>query len=300
MTLAEYKAEYERLRKDAPNSSEFVHLLQNWAIALITDKQFKDAQTVTNEYCYRAFKGDMMKYQGYQFLNFRAISDYAISEIKRDKLSVAPPETFNDPLDTILLTYLRRNLASETDPVKQTQLCMLLKTALFIRVKCFVRVTPLIMPDGSMGEKEQDIKKVNPLMWAHYADYHKGYCAMYELDDKFVVDRSPEEGFTRMGIMDYQKSIAIDNNLKIGDALLWKNDIWSYEQEVRVIDFDLNNKEKYKELTAPTLKAIYLGVKCTEKDRQQMEEALCDKNVALFQMQISKDNVCQLVPQRIG
>lgn len=300
MPTIDYKSEYDKLVKDSPNSVELIRLLQGWACELIAAGKLEDAQAKTNEYCYRAFKGALTKYSGYQFFNFRGCSDHAFSEITRDKLSVSHPETFNDPLDTILFTYLRLNIEKETDPVKQMRLCMLLKAAHHLRMKCFVRTTPLEFPDGTMGEKEQDIRQVNPLMWAHYADYHRGYCALYELNDSFVTDHGQEIGFTRMGIMDYQKVISINKNLKIGDALLWKNDIWSYEQEVRVIDFDLHNTVAYKELDAPKLKAIYLGVKCSDGNRQLIETALREKQVKLYQMRISKDDVCALIPERIG
>lgn len=299
MMLADYQTEYDRLLATKPVSVEMIHHLRDWSLALIKKKEYDDALTKVEEYLYRAFLGDQQKYEGYQFFSFKPFSEYSLKDVKEDKLSVCHPQNFNDPLDTVLFTFLHEKIRTETDPCQQTRYCMLLKAAHHLKMRCFVRTTPLVMPDNTPGEKSQDVRDINPLMWAHYAKNHTGFCSLYELDDSFVKSDDTKKSFSRMAIMQYKDTIDI-NNLKISEAYLWKNSIWSYENEVRVIDYNLENKDDYASIPAPPLKAVYLGLRCSSDDRIEMENALRGKTVELYQMTTDPKDICKLIPERIG
>ncbi|SEW23438.1 Protein of unknown function [Prevotella sp. khp7] len=300
MTEAEYKEKYDKLLTVGHISKEMLAHLQQWALNLIKSGNDKDAEDKMTEYAYRAFVGDMRTFEGFQFFSFRDFSSYSLKDIENDKLSLSHPEKFNDPLDTVLFAYLQRKIKIEKDIAKSSQYCMLLRAAHQLRMRCFVRSTPLIKKDGSLGVKRQNISDVNSLMWAHYANYHKGFCAKYELDDKFVKCDEMKKTFTRMAILHYEKNIDISKNLAVEDALLWKNAIWEYEKEVRVIDYDPDGINEFREQDAPPLKAIYLGVKCSDKDRHDMQLALRRKSVELYQMHIDSNDICSLTAERIG
>ncbi len=300
MTLDDFQTKYDFLLENSPISKEMLHLLRDWSLELIKANNYKEAQDRVDEYLFRAFRGDLSLYEGFQFFSFRGFSEYSLKDISEETLSVAHPEEFNDPLDTVLFAYLQLKIKEEKDFLSQQRYCMLLNAAHQLRMRCFVRTTPIDGEDGKPVIKEQDIRDVNPLMWAHYAQYHSGFCALYELDDSFVRCDNDNKSFTRMAKLEYQKTIDISRGLTIGEAFLWKNAIWEYEHEVRVINFDLSNKLRYKELTAPPLKAIYLGLKCSDENRHKMEFALRRKNVALYQMHLNPSNICQLIPERIG
>lgn len=300
MTEAEYKALYDQYLVDRPISKEMLVHLQQWSLELIKSDKNKMAENKMTEYAYRAFVGDMRTFEGFQFFSFRDFSSYSLKDIENEKLSLSHPEKFNDPLDTVLFTYLQRKIATEKDFAKLSQYCMLLRAAHQLRMRCFVRSTPLINEDGSLGLKSQNISDVNSLMWAHYANYHKGFCAKYELDDKFVKCDEMKKTFTRMAILHYEKTIDISKDLAVTDALLWKNAIWEYEKEVRVIDYDPKGKDEFREQDAPPLKAIYLGVKCSDKNRHDMQLALRRKSVELYQMHIDSNDICSLTAERIG
>lgn len=300
MTEAEFKLIYDRFLVDKPISKEMLSHLQQWSFDLIQRGNNEEAENKMKEYAYRAFVGDMRTFDGFQFFSFRDFSSYSLKDIENGKLSLSHPEKFNDPLDTVLFTYLQKKINIEKDAVKLSQYCMLLRAAHQLRMRCFVRSTPLINEDGSLGIKSQNICDVNSLMWAHYANYHKGFCAKYELDDKFVKCDEKKKTFTRMAILHYEKTIDITKNLAVSDALLWKNAIWEYEKEVRVIDYDPDGKDEFREQDAPPLKAIYLGVKCSDKDRHDMQLALRRQSVELYQMHIDSNDICRLSAERIG
>ena len=303
MLLDKYQSSYNQLLNTNPFAQQMIELLKKWSLDLIKVNQLDAAQKKVDEFIYRAFSGDLNPYTGYQFFSFRGFSDYSLNDIQNSKLSLAHPEEFNDPLDTVLFAYFKNQVNIETDRVKLSRYIMLLKAANQLRMRCFVRTTPLFEKDGTPGIERQDVSDINPLMWAHYAQFHTGFCACYELDDKFVKSNDANMSFTRMCIMDYKKEIDLSKGLKIGDAFSWKNAIWDYENEVRCIDLDYNNDKQFKEVDAPPLKAIYLGLKCSDENRHRMELALRSqrkKNVELYQMQIDTSNFCKLIPKRIG
>lgn len=300
MTLDEFKKEYDKLLADKPISMPMIDLLKKWSLELIKANKLEEAQKKVDEYFYRAFIGDSSSYVGYQFFSFRAFSEYSLYDIENGKLSLAHPEEFNDPLDTVLFTYFKQQVKKEKDQINLARHCMVLKSANQFRMRCFVRTTPLKKIDGTPGIKEQDVCDINPLMWAHYAQYHTGFCACYELDDKFVKHNDTDMSFTRMDIIKYKDEIDLSKGLQVSDALSWKNAIWKYENEVRCINLDFTNKMQFKEIDAPILKAIYLGLKCTDESRHKMEMALRRKNVELYQMRLDSSNICKLIPERIG
>lgn len=172
MTLDEFQNKYDSLLETSPISKEMLHLLRDWSIELIKDNNYKEAQDKVDEYLFRAFRGDLSLYEGFQFFSFRGFSEHSLKDISEGTLSVSHPEEFNDPLDTVLFTYLQLMINEEKDSLSQQRYCMLLKAAHQLRMRCFVRTTPLDGGDGKPVVKEQDVKDVNPLMWAHYAQYH--------------------------------------------------------------------------------------------------------------------------------
>lgn len=103
---------------------------------------------------------------------------------------------------------------------------------------------------------------VNPLMWAHYADSHRGFVVEYDVDDEFLTSPVYNLVPVQEGVVAYpeekpdtflsDKNIAaihqvflqgcgdsvslVKTHLPIVQALyLKKHKVWSYEEEVRVV-----------------------------------------------------------------
>ena len=122
------------------------------------------------------------------------------------------------------------------------------------------------------------------LMWSHYADGHKGFCIEYDFKSLGVLDERVQLLFPVI----YQDlpSIEIDDPKDADEslamfALTLKEKKWEYEQEWR--SFYLHS-ETPKPEPMPKPEAIYLGVRCGDKDRDQMIEVCREKNIHLFQM----------------
>lgn len=229
------------------------------------------------------------------YYSFRAFSDYALQDIKEETVSFAHPREFNDPLDTILLYWLDNTINISADDLQYKLLMK--KVVEHIKIRCFIA-------GQSNSGNDIPVEELNALMWAHYADGHKGFCVKYEFDSKmFEADVSTKK--TRLLLIDavkYSKSISLKRDPSISTALLRKSDFWKYEKEMRMISFDCsgNDVDYPKVECTGAVKAIYLGVKCSEENRKKMEKILSDKDIPLFQMSVDENNLTRFKKQLIG
>lgn len=72
---------------------------------------------------------------------------------------------------------------------------------------------------------------------------------------------------------------------------------WKHEREKRLLYFNPNNTDEHPivEIPKEAIKAIYLGVNCSDETKQKIKEAINDKpHVELFQMYIGSDDVYAL------
>ena len=114
----------------------------------------------------------------------------------------------------------------------------------------------------------------NRLMWSHYGDSHKGFCIEYDYT-----------GFDRMDIVPFPVAYThervkipwkaaitkdpedIANATKVFmQALLTKDEAWSYEREWRI----LIHKKDNANLKMPPISCIYIGALCKEKHKKKL------------------------------
>lgn len=90
-------------------------------------------------------------------------------------------------------------------------------------------------------------------------------------------------------------------NNSLWDALFAKHNVWKYEQEVRLVHYDPNNEANYKtiEIPADSIQAIYLGLKCSDENREIMKFLLRNRNIRLYQMKVDDTDSYKLVKERI-
>ena len=251
---------------------------------------------------------DNVSYDGFEYFSFRKFSDFALDDIKNNTICLAHPSTFNDPMDTILFKWNQYLIDNAEDEIEKRLRLLYQKVYDHIKVRCLVRTDPLPR-NGSYREavpvtKKQKIEDVNPLMWAHYADNHKGFCIKYNLDANLV--RNADEKsliWTRIGNVNYQRDMLLSNldHFTVFDALFAKHDIWSYENEVRLVQYDVSNKENYKTVSIPenSIQSIYLGLKCSDENRNKMKLILRNRNIKLYQMEVDPIDAYKLIKKRL-
>lgn len=155
----------------------------------------------------------------------------------------------------------------------------------------------------------------NRLMWAHYSNYHKGFCIGYETNQmkKFLC----KVKYVKT-IFDISKDlIKIMNNnnahiakkIKPHKMVIQKDAIWKYEKEWRLInpinyehiinpDFDKQKREKngYTYKLKPCI--IYLGSKIEDKHKRNLIEIAKEQNLTVKQMNMDEKDYhlsCEIV-----
>jgi hypothetical protein len=108
----------------------------------------------------------------------------------------------------------------------------------------------------------------NPLMWAHYANSHRGVCVGFQI-----------EGWNRVRdtfSVHYANSVAPikffdekERDLSFWYWMFTKSHVWAYEREVRCINMFSNGVQPLEDIIPVE---IYYGVGCSEEDIEALEQ----------------------------
>lgn len=110
--------------------------------------------------------------------------------------------------------------------------------------------------------------KDNALLWAHYANEHKGCCIEVEVTDDISWKRID---------VNYCSSFPILRSGQSDDEIIemlfkTKSDYWSYEDEVRFVKhLPLSKDGKPHKANLPVkVKKIYLGIRVTDEEKDRI------------------------------
>lgn len=137
----------------------------------------------------------------------------------------------------------------------------------------------------------------SPLMWAHYADSHKGFCLEYDLT------KLPE-GY-RYGILpvvysderyDATESVIAHNKNLVENPFYFKSSHWEYEKEWRMVipESIITDKEFYADFH-DGIAGIYLGLKSFEYHREKIDkiiERYSLKGIPVHKIAIEPSSYC--------
>lgn len=121
----------------------------------------------------------------------------------------------------------------------------------------------------------------NLLLWAHYADCHKGIAFQLQTDtdtdpalktaQPVIYSQSPPRGeAVKDFVAGYLLGKKTDVNSYFKTMMLTKSDHWSYEKEWRVLTFAMNDPEaSYEDLlfNPKEISKVYLGARISSEDR---------------------------------
>lgn len=169
---------------------------------------------------------------------FRSISINTYRELITRKVWFSRYSLLNDPFEGI---YINETDQKDYDElIKHMEIC------------CY--------------SKEND----NLLMWAHYADSHRGICLEYEVDENIYNRSFFEVCYSKK--QPILKKIRKDKNgmLKISYAseakiLLTKSVDWEYEKEIRVLSFALFNEKGTLRKEPGRLSGVYFGLNSSDR-----------------------------------
>lgn len=127
---------------------------------------------------------------------------------------------------------------------------------------------------------------LDELLWAHYANSHKGFCIEYDLDILLQTFKT-EKVFSFPVI--YNKippdvtlaDISNTKNTLIHKLSGYKSKRWEYEAEHRIIT-DYSGKQSYN---YEAIKSIYFGLRMSETQKSEIFRTLCNRNIKFYQIE---------------
>lgn len=215
---------------------------------------------------------------------FRKCTTFLYQSLINEQLNLSSPTTFNDPFDCPIRVL--QNKGEDLSSLIRQAYQECLKIACF---SCNVKLP--YSSDGNSPpiydeKKHRKDKKeyLNSLMWGHYADSHKGVCIKYKFCNAIS-----QLGSKNPDVVSYFKDVKYSNgdmrkyskkdSITLEDAFFLKGKQWEYENELRFLYFDLNGKGEYGTIDIPgCIEAVYFGLKCSEQDRETIQNILRTKN----------------------
>lgn len=228
----------------------------------------------------------------YQFRNTRS---YTLNNLRSNQITLVDPRIQNDIVDSPIFSWLDTLCGHNARHKKHL--------AAFKASFNYLRATSFCTDYTESKAVE------NTLMWAHYANCHKGICVQYELGEKdFSSNRTQYATLMRLMRIKYiNPDLATDTldftnpetKFNIRTALATKSNDWEYENEVRMIAYTPTEEHKYVQCTLDTpnpIKAIYFGVKCPPQRKNAVKKIFENRpEVSFFQMEINPQNIHRLI-----
>ena len=213
-----------------------------------------------------------------------------IEDIKNNAITLSSTNSFNDPMDPLIKAWLEKRMIDPDDKYDKILYQLIEKTLNKIRICCLV--DPL-ENKKLCDKKSPKIEDCSPLMWAHYADSHKGICIQYKVTPKNLID--DKNRIVRLLDVNYKEAFPLDGDIPYIDSLVVKSNCWSYENETRLILYSRKNETDYCQLSNFEIEAVYMGWRIDKEKRDYLKKMLKNTNIKLYQMVFSPKDITKLV-----
>lgn len=212
--------------------------------------------------------------------SFKRCNNYLYQSLINEQLVVSSPTTFNDPFDCPIYELLKKG-DEISDLIRQVY-----KDCL--KIACFTSKEKLPKFDDNseivIDTKRNDLPYLDELMWAHYADSHKGICIKYNFPNSLslLFDEDTPTKISYFKDVKYSSdtlnNYSNKDNITLEDAFFLKSKRWEYENELRYLYFDLNSKNLHETIDIPNcIESIYFGLKCSELDKKTIINIMKNK-----------------------
>lgn len=220
---------------------------------------------------------------------------YAFNDIKNGRLTFAAPSHFNDPMDPLIKAWAEWRRIHHGGRDDKRLYGLINETLSKIRICCLVDPLRYKVKKKSLNA---DVLQCSPLMWAHYADNHKGICIQYKVKPSNIVDDN--KIIVRLFDVDYDKPFPLDGDIPFVDSLRVKGDFWRYEKETRLILYSRDKVGDYCSLGGYEIEAVYMGCRIEPDRRNYLKGLLKGTGIKLYQMSFSENSITQLLAHPIA
>ncbi|QHC85472.1 hypothetical protein AS589_12100 [Empedobacter brevis] len=233
---------------------------------------------------------------------FRSCSKFLYQSLINETLNLSSPITFNDLFDCPIIELM--NNEDETSKlIREAYLSG-------VRIACFVKNVKLPysnndneLPIINHKKNARDKKEyLNELMWSHYAGSHTGICIKYNLPSSLTTCDGEKDYVTYFKDIEYPSSLkkySKQSSIKINEAFFVKGKSWKYENELRFLYYNPNNRDLHISIPIHnSIEAIYFGAKCSEKDKQTIKNILRDKKCISKKTQLIKGKSQDIIQEK--
>ncbi|WP_323970686.1 DUF2971 domain-containing protein [Aeromonas hydrophila] len=181
---------------------------------------------------------------------YKYYSKLPLSYFDKPNLKISPPETLNDPFESVIPEYLKSLTIKDTREKYELDLTKDGKPRDNSSAQLLNEMEYLGML-RSIGVISLSETSRNLLMWAHYANNHQGFCIGYDSklignedseDERLPISTSPVKikyNNCRFDFTNISININESHHEKLKSILLHilttKSDEWIYEKEYRII-----------------------------------------------------------------
>ena len=216
----------------------------------------------------------------------RAGREAAENIIRLNRIYWQSPLAFNDPFDCNPALIFGTNSASRVNFAKRAvanNYPSLNRVERAQRVKEFLRVpAPIRTADIRTAFRQWMEESAvtcfsqvrdSILMWAHYADSHRGVCFIF----REVVDQSQSWWAYDVTYSDERPVIDYtqDPEAMVKRGILNKSVLWEYEKECRMLEY--RRAPGYRSFPREALVGVIYGARISEDDRAFMDDLLSDR-----------------------
>lgn len=264
------------------DSQSKLDMTESLARIFIMEEDDAKATKYVKKYIYTLFKEfytDIVTRQNgkLKIFSFRGFTEWAKEDIRESKLTLCNPKVFNDPFDTLFphwLEYTLKQLSKDPNAYNLQKLKQ--EMCKYIKARSFVLA------------KDNAIENLSQLMWAHYANDHKGFCIKYEFDKEFFCANDRKNLAMVWNCIKYvPDEFQYSNSIHLSDALITKSKIWSYENELRLLMYDPSREDDYVSVPLgehARITDIYLGERCSDENISFMKAIVTGRAICLHKM----------------
>jgi hypothetical protein len=203
-----------------------------------------------------------------KFYRYQAINKLTLQNLSNQKNWVADPFEFNDPFEFSLIDKYNYTSEGNVEPLEKQQLD---------------RIKKIQNEISEFGVVCYSSDYINNLLWAHYADNHKGMCLVFDIPEEDVPSlykvsyskKYPFVGFENRE--SYEEIIPVVTNKSID---------WAYEKEYRQVFYRKNILNEYP----GELIEIIFGCRTPFDDMQIVRDIAVSK---IKEIEISKMHLSQ-------
>lgn len=245
------------------------------------------------------------------FYSFRSVSEYSLQDLRNNTVSLSSVSTFNDPVDSSFFPWIDKQLREKsTDDARKIYLEAMKEAFGKYRARCFVATRPLPLNWEEAKAPRESFENVPPycntLMWAHYSNYHKGFCVEYNIPSDVAGVDVRTKRVVAMRPINYVDNMPYKQELSFEEAFLTKSKRWEYEHEVRMIYFKQGDNSANPVVSLgndyeKSIRAVYIGMRCHKEHEAEILDIMrAHPSIPVYRMKVSNNDIYSLERELIA